>query len=284
MPWPTSVLVNVQDMAKLMISSDLAIGAAGSSSWERCCMGLPTITLVLADNQLRVGLALSQAGCALLLQTSFPTLAEMQAAIQHFSDSTILSSTSQVCANLVDGMGIDRIVDAVLEFKHEAGNVRPMTSDDLDLVFQWRNHPKIRHEMLTQHEIVFEEHRVWFNRVSADPRKCVLIYEENGIRKGFVQFTNAQAGEVSDWGFYTAPDATKGTGQKLGNAALDYAFEKLKLHKVCGQAIASNKASIKFHLKLGFTQEGILREQVHGMLDYQDLICFGILEREWKAK
>ncbi|HET7775514.1 MAG TPA: UDP-2,4-diacetamido-2,4,6-trideoxy-beta-L-altropyranose hydrolase, partial [Azospira sp.] len=41
------VLVNVDDMAALMAESDLAIGAAGTTAWERCCLGLPTITLVL---------------------------------------------------------------------------------------------------------------------------------------------------------------------------------------------------------------------------------------------
>ena len=51
MPWPTEVVVNAGDMAQRMAESDLAIGAAGSTSWERCCLGLPTIMLVLADNQ-----------------------------------------------------------------------------------------------------------------------------------------------------------------------------------------------------------------------------------------
>jgi spore coat polysaccharide biosynthesis predicted glycosyltransferase SpsG len=51
MPWPTQVLVDVNNMAQLMARSDLALGAAGSTSWERCCLGLPTIMFTLADNQ-----------------------------------------------------------------------------------------------------------------------------------------------------------------------------------------------------------------------------------------
>jgi UDP-2,4-diacetamido-2,4,6-trideoxy-beta-L-altropyranose hydrolase len=53
MPWPTSVLVNINDMAQRMADSDLAIGAAGSTSWERCCLGLPSILVTLADNQIK---------------------------------------------------------------------------------------------------------------------------------------------------------------------------------------------------------------------------------------
>lgn len=47
----TQVLVGIDNMARLMTDSDLAIGAAGSTTWERCCLGLPTIQLVLAENQ-----------------------------------------------------------------------------------------------------------------------------------------------------------------------------------------------------------------------------------------
>lgn len=67
MPWPTQVLVGVSNMAELMTKADLAIGAAGSTSWERCCLGLPTLALVLADNQLEAAQHLEKAGAIVLL-------------------------------------------------------------------------------------------------------------------------------------------------------------------------------------------------------------------------
>lgn len=54
MYWPTEVLVNISEMARHMADSDLAIGAAGSTSWERCCLGLPSVVVCLAKNQLKV--------------------------------------------------------------------------------------------------------------------------------------------------------------------------------------------------------------------------------------
>ena len=60
LPWPTQVKVGVSNMAKLMANSDLAIGAAGATSWERCCLGLPTIMIVLAENQKLAAKALSK--------------------------------------------------------------------------------------------------------------------------------------------------------------------------------------------------------------------------------
>jgi UDP-2,4-diacetamido-2,4,6-trideoxy-beta-L-altropyranose hydrolase len=65
MPWATEVLVGVNNMAQLMADSDLAIGAAGSTSWERCCLGLPTIQVVLAENQKLIAHALVNAGAAM---------------------------------------------------------------------------------------------------------------------------------------------------------------------------------------------------------------------------
>ncbi len=68
MPWRTEVLVGVNNMAQLMAESDLAVGAAGSTSWERCCLGVPTIQVALAQNQVEIAQALNLAGAALMLQ------------------------------------------------------------------------------------------------------------------------------------------------------------------------------------------------------------------------
>lgn len=54
-----AVLVNVTNMAQLMAKADLAIGAAGSTTWERCCLGLPMVLIVLADNQQVIAKALA---------------------------------------------------------------------------------------------------------------------------------------------------------------------------------------------------------------------------------
>lgn len=68
MPWITDVVVGVNNMAELMAKSDLAIGAAGSTSWERCCLGLPSIMVVLADNQNLIAKDLHNWGAAISIQ------------------------------------------------------------------------------------------------------------------------------------------------------------------------------------------------------------------------
>ncbi len=60
LPWVIEVKVNISNMAELMANSDLCIGAAGSTTWERCCLGLPTIMLITAKNQIFAGILLKK--------------------------------------------------------------------------------------------------------------------------------------------------------------------------------------------------------------------------------
>jgi UDP-4-amino-4,6-dideoxy-N-acetyl-beta-L-altrosamine N-acetyltransferase len=162
--------------------------------------------------------------------------------------------------------------------------VRAVTQNDLPMLLNWRNHPDVRRFMFTQHEIRPEEHLNWFERASQDKSRCLLIVEASHEPIGYVQFSNVCIGGVSDWGFYTRPNAPRGSGKKLGEAALQHAFEKLQLHKVCGQAIETNEASIRFHHKLGFKQEGMLREHQRIDHSYHAVISFGLLTQEWSSR
>ena len=54
-------------MASLMAAADLFIGAGGTSSWERCCIGLPALVIATADNQIAQAEALARAGAQLYL-------------------------------------------------------------------------------------------------------------------------------------------------------------------------------------------------------------------------
>lgn len=163
-----------------------------------------------------------------------------------------------------------------------SGLVRPMEVADLELVLGWRNHQDVRRYMLTQHEISLEEHKRWFSNNASDGSRRLLIFEINHQPYGFVQFSGLSPGRVADWGFYLAPNTPKGCGQHLGLTALTHAFEQLGLHKVCGQALEFNKPSIKFHLRLGFQQEGVLRDQHFDGSDYHSIVCFGLLNEEWR--
>lgn len=111
---PTTVRIGVGDMASLMLDSDLAIGAAGATSWERCCLGLPSILIVLADNQRTVAAALHQKRAAISLAKNEHwgrALTETLQAIDN--DHAILTNLSLHARAITDGAGCERVFQAL---------------------------------------------------------------------------------------------------------------------------------------------------------------------------
>lgn len=102
--------VQTNRMAELMAAADLAIGAGGSASWERCCLGLPALLVALADNQIDIAIALDSIGACVYLGTKETANSlTIQRAITNLLDThDQLEMMSQHAFSLVDGMGIDR--------------------------------------------------------------------------------------------------------------------------------------------------------------------------------
>ncbi len=163
------------------------------------------------------------------------------------------------------------------------GLVRAMDEGDLAVVLAWRNDPEVRRHMFSRGEIGAAEHRAWFEQHRADARRRLLVYEADGVPLGFVSLQLGRQPQVAAWGFYAAPGAARGTGRAMGRLALDFGFDTLALHKVCGQALADNRASIALHRALGFREEGVLREHHFDGERRQDVVCFGLLAHERAA-
>lgn len=248
--WPTRVLVDVQDMAGLMAASDLAVGAAGGSALERCCLGLPSVIIPIADNQLPGAHALAHTGAAVLASIDGSDAPPLHQVIGHLFAGNALAGASAAAAAVTDGEGAARVARHL--FTPPTPRLRTMRETDLSRVLAWRNAPEIRRWMLQTGEIAAVEHAAWFRRCSSDPDRQLLIAEANGRPIGFVQFSGLSYGSEAEWGFYAAPDAPRGSGRLLGQLALAHAFGRLGLPCLLGRALAENEASIRFHQKLGF--------------------------------
>lgn len=114
MPRPTRVLAGVNNMAQLMAESDLCIGAAGSTSWERCCLGLPSYILILASNQLSGASALQVQGAALKVESTQQLAVQLLSLFKLGTQDNTLSKMSLNAAKLVFGNGASRIVDLMM--------------------------------------------------------------------------------------------------------------------------------------------------------------------------
>lgn len=122
LPWATEVLVDVSDMASRMAAADLAIGAGGATTWERCCLGLPSIIVQIADNQVGIAQSIAAVGAGVDLgpvkNSDFKH--NMHSALAQSSNPTTLSTLSANAAVTCDGLGVERMLVRIgVEVVHE---------------------------------------------------------------------------------------------------------------------------------------------------------------------
>jgi UDP-2,4-diacetamido-2,4,6-trideoxy-beta-L-altropyranose hydrolase len=115
--------LDVKDMAALMVEADIAVGAGGTTTWERCCLGLPTLMIELADNQIPTIAALTKAGAIVsvgkgddeqAIETIPARIADM------LSDPEKMQALSRASFQICDGMGLARSVYALEELCHKS--------------------------------------------------------------------------------------------------------------------------------------------------------------------
>jgi spore coat polysaccharide biosynthesis predicted glycosyltransferase SpsG len=104
-------------MARLTAEADIAVGAAGSSTWERCTLGLPSALVILADNQRPSAQALAERGAALVVDAAAP---DFDAAFDRLLrrlliDADLRRDLAAKSAEICDGLGAPRAAEAFLE-------------------------------------------------------------------------------------------------------------------------------------------------------------------------
>ncbi|MGV6809871.1 MAG: UDP-2,4-diacetamido-2,4,6-trideoxy-beta-L-altropyranose hydrolase [bacterium] len=274
LPWSTEVKVNVTHMAELMANSDLCIGAAGNTTWERCCLGLPTIMLVLAENQRKIADELDRKDITYIIYHVIKITHKLNTILTGISSE--LYTKTEKSSIICDGLGTKIIRN------HLGGSpfIRRMKTSDLQLVRQWRNHPSVRACMFNQNEIDQDEHEQWFLEKSRQQNQFLLLFENQGKPQGFISF-NVKDNLEADWGFYKAPNSPRGTGKLLGHYVLDYAFKKVGLDKVNAQVIQYNQGSLTFHQKLGFLEEKTIKGGYSDGKTHYDIIYFSLPSKTW---
>ena len=163
------VVCDVRDMPKAMARAELALSAAGSTCWELAFMGVPTLTLSLADNQRPVARSLDEAGAAVDLGWHADLDASrLRDTIRRLAQSAaVRRSMGGIGRRLVDGQGGRRVVMAM---SGDPIRLRPAGPDDLLLLWHWANDPEVRESAISQNAIGLAEHRRWFSGPTPRPK------------------------------------------------------------------------------------------------------------------
>ncbi|MBA4444759.1 UDP-2,4-diacetamido-2,4,6-trideoxy-beta-L-altropyranose hydrolase, partial [Cylindrospermopsis raciborskii CS-506_C] len=109
----TNFYENLPHLAQLMAHADLAIGAGGTTTWERLCLGLPSLVISIAENQVPACLALSDVGAIIYLGTANTVkIEDIQNSISSlFHNTDTLEKISYGCRHYVDGLGAKRLAE-----------------------------------------------------------------------------------------------------------------------------------------------------------------------------
>lgn len=245
--------IDAQEFADLMVSADLAIGAGGGSAWERCTLGLPTVVVIVADNQTEVAAALEHAGAAHVAGRIDDLDARSLAnVIEKLCDSPdALTNMSRKAAEICDGRGTFRVVaaltPAVRGVDGALTELRAAEKSDADLMYTWQSEPETRKYSRNADIPSFDEHIAWLDQKLADDKCLFTMVERNGVPSALLRLDSRQHGyEVS---IVVAPNLRN---KGIGAIALQLGRALVPGHILTAHVKPENTASVRLFERAGY--------------------------------
>lgn len=185
--------VDLPELSAFFARHDLQIGAGGTSSYERCCIGAPTVALVLASNQLAVvpvlnelgvvcGVALPEIEATKLLSGAPPLGLAVRELLAAPERRRALSTNA---LRYVDGRGAERVALSVLS---DELALRPATMGDASMLHAWRNDPATRSVSINTDEIAYEDHVRWLTAALKTPTRKLFVATVGHKPVGVIRF------------------------------------------------------------------------------------------------
>jgi len=247
--------VQTKRMAELMAHADLAIGAGGSAMWERCCLGLPALSVCVADNQRKQIADAAEQGLIYSLSSGGDLASALRRHVGSILENEPLRKLiSRNAMQEVDGLGVNRVAAALGANNIE---IRIANESDSPKLFEWRNHQTIRAVSKNAAPIAWADHQSWFAKIQADRSRVLLIGEIDNEPVGVVRFD--KEGETALISIYLVPEGGfKGQGCNL----LLSAEEWLKTHhadvkSIHAEVLGANAASQRLFMGVDYRLESM---------------------------
>lgn len=239
-----------REMATLLAWADIGLSASGSTCWEICALGLPSLVLPLNSNQLPIATGLAAVGAAanLGLATQFDASAFSSAVRTLASDQQARSAMSSAGRRLVDGRGAARVVT---QLKSKLIDLRPATADDMGRIWEWANDPLVREASFCSAPIPWEDHQRWFTGQLASPATRFFVAQVDGRSVAQVRFAIEGASAV-----ISASLSAELRGRRLASAILVRAtrelFRATAVERIVALIKPGNAASLRAFVRAGF--------------------------------
>ena len=244
-----SLILDSESMAELMLGADICIGASGMSMWERCCLGLPSLTITIAKNQKKITKETSNLNIS--QELSIGTIKDQKkltAVVSNLIYSTNkLQKLSKNSFKICDGLGAIKVVN-FLEAKLKKIEVK-----DSKRLLSWRNKKFIRENSLNKKKIDEKSHEIWIENAQNSKKGIWLIYAEGNKDVGHCSAIYIDKKNVS-WSFYIGEkNFSPGCGVRMLVFFLKRLFFEEGISKIEAKIILDNQKSKKIHQELGFT-------------------------------
>lgn len=169
-----NIRASVEDMPRLMAWADMAVSAGGSTCYEMAYMRLPSIAVVLAENQRAVVKGLEDLGVLRNLgwfeNCSATTVAEAVETL--LGDECKRFQMAAKGREIVDGKGVKRIRNRLIEQEIQ---LRRATREDSVLLWKWANEQEVRQASFESEVIEWDVHERWFRSRMSDENCLILI-------------------------------------------------------------------------------------------------------------
>lgn len=241
-------------LADLMAYADLAIGAGGTTTWERMCLGLPTVVVSIADNQTPSCEALAEANLVEYLGSSVNLATEQLtlSLLNLLQNSERLLELSERSKIYVDGLGAHRIAEVLMRSEAADVTLRAASEHDIALYFNWVNDPAVRKSALDSNLISWPSHKMWFAKKMADPDCHMLVMEASGLPVGQIRFELDNESWILDYSLDVIARG-RGWGGRLIELGVDFIWGVSRL-PVRALVKYENQPSRAVFLRQGFAE------------------------------
>jgi ribosomal protein S18 acetylase RimI-like enzyme len=231
-----------------MASCDAAIGAGGTTQWERACIGIPSLVFSIANNQTKICEDMSEVGNILYGGVVY-NAKSIEFILKTFIENQFLRKLLHIKSkSLIDS----KFNLSSLFFQENTVQLRKATIEDCKNIYDWRNHQQTRKYSGNSEIIPYETHQAWYQTAIIDEKKIFLIARDNDKEIGVLRYDF-----MSDTILISIYLNPQYNGYGYGKKLLESGEVYLKTNKICfktmvAEVLNDNTPSHKLFKKCGF--------------------------------
>jgi UDP-2,4-diacetamido-2,4,6-trideoxy-beta-L-altropyranose hydrolase len=246
----------LKSLAVLMSKADLAVGACGTTTWERCCLGLPSIVITIASNQVATAKELNKKKLILWLGSNRKvTVKQIYNALTKVINKK-LNKWSDRCMQITDGCGAEKVASILMINSKSKLRSRYAKLEDEKMLLNWANDLTVRKNSFSRKKIQSNSHNKWFYNIikSSNCSRILIIETIDGLPIGQVRIEKK---EYNTW-FIDYSLVNYARGKKIGHRIIKIAlncFKKIGVTNIFAKVKTTNTASLKVFEKVGYKEK-----------------------------